>query len=178
MSNNQFWPHAPPHYTRDSGIYMVTAGTMGKEHFFKSWKQLAYLQDVLLELAQKYEWQLQAWAVFPNHYHFIALSPDEPQLRRFIQHLHSVSARFVNQIDGSPGRRVWFNYWDSLITYETSHYARLKYVNENAVHHGLVRKASLYPWCSARWFERVADTSYYHTVNSFKTDTLRVRDDF
>jgi len=53
---------------------MVTAGTYYKAPFFRGADRLKYLCGMLLEFAEKYAWQLQAWAVFPNHYHFVALS--------------------------------------------------------------------------------------------------------
>jgi len=53
---------------------MVTAGTYLKQPIFRGAQRLECLCDLLLELAEKYGWDLQAWAVFPNHYHFVALS--------------------------------------------------------------------------------------------------------
>ena len=67
------WPHSPVHRLAEPGAYIVTAGTYLKKPTFAGPQRLEYLCDRLLELAEKYEWQLQAWAVFPNHYHFVAL---------------------------------------------------------------------------------------------------------
>jgi len=60
-----------------TGAYIVTGATYLKKPTFAGHQRLEYLCDLLLDLAEKYQWQLQAWAVFPNHYHFIALSPAE-----------------------------------------------------------------------------------------------------
>jgi len=51
-------------------------------------------------------------------------------------------------------------------------------VHENPVHHGLVRTATAYPWCSAGWFERTASRAFQSTVSSFKIDRVKVYDDF
>ena len=158
---------------------MVTAGTYQKEPYFRSSRRLEWLCDALLNAAQKHGWELQAWAVFPNHYHFIAISPPSANiLRRMIQELHSLSAREVNRWDETPARRIWFEYWDTSLTYARAYLARLSYVHNNAVHHGLVRVARDYPWCSAGWFERKADRSFYKTVASFTGKGIKVRDDF
>ncbi len=78
------WPHAPTHRLGDAGAYIVTAGTYKKEHFFRTSERLAYLTQALLTLAEEYRWRLQAWAVFSNHYHFVA-EPKQPEsLKRFI----------------------------------------------------------------------------------------------
>ena len=173
------WPHAPAHHFEEAGTYMVTAGTYRKEHLFKGEARLTLLQDRLFTLALKYRWQLQAWAVFENHYHFVAVTTDEsPDLARFLSHLHGDTAREANREDHAAGRRVWYQFWDTRLTYERSYLARLNYVHQNPVKHHRVAAAHLYPWCSARWFEREASPAFVRTVASFKTDRVKVSDDF
>ena len=173
------WPHSPIHRLGDAGVFMVTAGNYLKKPLFGDSTQLTQLCDLLLRLADQYNWRLQAWAVFPNHYHFIALSPAKSEtLRKFIRHLHSVSAREINGHDKTPARRVWFEYWESRLTYHKSFLARLNYVHRNAVHHRLVREPSAYAWCSAAWFERKAEPSFYRTVMEFPCDRIKVPDDY
>jgi len=158
---------------------MVTGGTYLKDPFFRGADRLEYLCGMLLELAEKYSWQLQAWAVFPNHYHFVALSsPVGGTLVQFMRHLHGKAAIDANRWDNAAGRRVWFQCWDKELTFERSYLARLGYVHKNAVHHGLVREPSLYPWCSAGWFQRQAGTSFYKTVMGMKIDQVQVVDDY
>jgi len=158
---------------------MVTSGTYDKQHLFDTPEKLTHLQDRLFELAVQYGWSLQAWAAFSNHYHFIALAPSDPKsLQVLVRHLHSVTARELNQADGTPGRKVWFQYWDSHITYENSYRARLNYVHRNAVHHGLVADPREYAWCSAGWFEGTASPAYHKAVSNTPISRLSVRDDF
>lgn len=98
-----------------------------------------------------------------------------PQL---IRTFHSKTALGINATDKAPGRQVWDQYWDTALTFEKSFNARLRYVHENAVHHGLVRVATAYPWCSAGWFELRAPRPLYRRIMSLPIDTVRVRDDF
>jgi hypothetical protein len=63
--------------------------------------------------------------------------------------LHAKSAEWVNKVDRAPGRRVWFNFRETRLTYQKSYLARLNYAHQNAVKHGLVAVANQYPWCSA-----------------------------
>src|SRR5512139_1162617 len=151
------WPHAPIHRFTEGGAYMVTAGTYRKLHHFGAAERLSFLQEQLLSLAHGHGLVLQAWAVFSNHYHFVAMAAANPSsIRDLIRQLHSISAREANRLDGTSGRQVWFEYWDTHLTFERSYLARLNYVLQNPVHHGVVPMASAYPWCSARWFEQVA----------------------
>ena len=173
------WPHAPVHCLTEKGAYMVTCGTLHKIHLLDSPDRLSLVQDRLLVLAADFGWELQAWATLINHYHFVALSPTDPSnLEDFQAQLHRETARILNHWDGTPGRQVWFQYWDSRITFERSYFARLHYVHQNPVRHGVTARAELYPWCSAGWFERRASRSFQRMVNSFPIDRVNVYDEF
>ena len=173
------WPHAPVHRLATSGTYFVTASTFGRLPIFKSPGRLGFLEAWLLGLAGDYHWQLEAWAVFPNHYHFVAHSPpDAGTLRTFLSHLHTASASQMNGNDLQPGRKVWHNFWETRMTYENSYLARLNYVHQNAVKHGLVPVAYQWRWCSAAWFERTATPAQVKTIYSFRTDKMNVFDPF
>jgi putative transposase len=158
---------------------MVTGATYRKQDFLDNAAKLDLFQDTLFGLASRYGWLLQAWAALSNHYHFIALAPpDSNSLSKFINHMHAATARELNRMDDTPGRKVWFQYWDSPITFEKSYLTRLNYAHRNAVHHGLVTDPVTYQWCSAAWFERTADRSFFRTVWEFPCDRLSVTDDF
>ena len=177
--NVRDWPHRPVRRLAEHGAYMVTAGTCQKKHFFRSAERLTLFSNALQELAATCGWELQAWAVFSNHYHFVALAPLRPERRRsFLRRLHSVTAREVNRRDNTPGQRVWLRYWDTHLALEKTYFAGLSYVHRNAVHHGLVDTPSAYPWCSARWFERQAGAAFYKTIIEFPCDCIDVPDDY
>jgi putative transposase len=173
------WPHAPVHRLSEHGTFIVTASTAHKNHFFQGKERLTLLHDHLLRLAKQHDVVLEAWAVFSNHYHFVAhTNGQENQLAQLITRLHSDTAQVINRDNHNPGRPVWFNYWDTCLTFEKSYLARLSYVHHNAVKHGLVRRANEYPWCSAAWFERTATRAQIKTVYGFKIDRVKVQDDF
>jgi REP-associated tyrosine transposase len=173
------WPHAPIHRLDSSGVYIVTAATLHKDHLYQTADKLTLLENTLLGLAKQYGWQLEAWAVFSNHYHFVGRSKSEAEsLRKFLKHVHADSARELNRLDGTVGRTVWFNFWETKLTYERSYLARLSYVHRNPVKHGLVTVANQYRWCSAAWFERIAPLATVKTIYDFKIDKLTIKDDF
>jgi len=173
------WPHAPVHRLSEHGIYFLTAGTLDKRPLFDTPAKRDLLERMLLSLAKARGWQIEAWAVFANHYHFVARGqPDSAPIRHFLRELHSRSAIDLNRLDGVEGRTVWHNFWDTRLTYQYSYLARLNYVHQNAVKHGLVPVANQYPWSSAAWFERTASAAQVKTIYGFKTDSVRVEDDF
>ena len=173
------WPHAPMHQLSENGTYFVTAGTYLKAHHFRGSDRLRVLHRGLRTVAQEYGWLLEAWAVFSNHYHFVAHSPPEASnLSDMLSVLHVKTAEWVNKLDRTPGRRVWFNYRETRLTYQKSYLARLNYIHQNAVKHGLVPVANQYPWCSARWFERASSPAMAKSIHRFRIDGLQMPDDF
>ncbi len=173
------WHHAPIHKLTEHGAYMVTAGTYGKLRHLGTSERLELMMCALFGLADEYAWELQAWAVMANHYHFVAISPENPRtLATLLSRLHSETAEVLNRMDGTPGRKVWFQYRDKHLTYPASYFARLKYVHHNPEHHGVAGDAGEYRWCSMCWFQQNASGALKRTLASFKTDRLQELDDF
>jgi putative transposase len=173
------WPHAPLHRLGEHGIYFVTAGTYLKAQHFRGAERLAVLHRGLLSVCSRFGWRLEAWAVFSNHYHFVAESPATAEsLPPMLGLLHEKTAKWINKLDGTPGRKVWHNYRETALTYEKSYLARLNYTHRNAIKHGLVKQAHEYPWCSAGWFERQTSPAMVKAISRFKTERLAVPDDY
>ena len=176
------WPHAPEHRLGAAGTYFVTAGTYLKAHHFRGHERLEVLHRGLLTVARDFQWRLEAWAVFSNHYHFVGHSPEgvdtAESLSPMLAELHEKTAKWVDKLDGTPGRKVWHTYRDTQLTYEKSYLARLAYTHRNPVKHGLVPVANQYPWCSAAWFEREATPAQQKTIYSFGEARIRIPDGF
>ena len=176
------WPHAPTHQLSTRGTYFVTSGTYLKAHHFRSAKRLDVLHRGLLTVARDFGWQLEAWSVFSNHYHFVGHSPDTAEdaanLPVMLRVLHVRTAEWVNQLDGTPGRQVWYNFRETRLTYQKSYLARLNYTHQNAVKHRLALVANQYRWCSAAWFERTASPAMVKTIYRFPIDKLQVFDPY
>jgi putative transposase len=173
------WPHAPLHRFTANAHYFVTAGTYQKQHFYRDAASLERLQQRLFDMTRKHAFVLQAWALFSNHYHFVAYSDGAgEQLAPMLRELHSREAIDCNRRDEASGRRVWYQYRETLLTFERSWLARLRYTHQNPVHHKLVDSAVAYRWCSASWFERTASPAFANTVAQFRTDRVKVDDDF
>ncbi len=165
-----------------SGIYFVTASTYRREHHFRGSDRLVVLHRGLLTVAAAFGWQLEAWALFSNHYHFVAHSPENHPtantLAIMLARLHERTAKWLNRLDATRGRHVWHNYRETRLTFDRSYLARLNYTHQNPVKHGLVPIANQYPWCSAAWFETTATPAQVQTVYAFKTDRLAIPDDY
>jgi putative transposase len=176
------WPHAPTHQLSVRGTYFVTTGTYLKAHHFRGADRLRVLHRGLLTVTRDFGWTLEAWAVFSNHYHFVGHSPgeaaDASSLSQMLGLLHTKTAGWLNRLDQATNRQVWHNYWETRLTYQKSYLARLNYVHQNPVKHGLVAVANQYPWCSAAWFERTASPAQVRSIYRFKIDAVRALDEF
>lgn len=161
---------------------MVTAGTYQKEHFFRENRRLDVIQRGLLNLSTEFGWHMEAWAIFSNHYHFVAHSPpgenSSASLGKMLSKLHTLTGAWINRLDKTPKRKIWHNYMETRLTYERSYFARLNYVHQNPVRHGLVHQVNQYPWCSARWFESTATPSQVKTIYNFDASKVKVADDY
>jgi putative transposase len=105
------------------------------------------------------------------------MKEDASGLPVMLSSLHERTAKWVNHLDRLPRRKVWFNYWETRLTYQKSYLARLNYTHQNAVKHKLVGAAHLYPWCSASWFERTASPAQVKAIYRFRTNEIKLDDD-
>jgi len=157
----------------------VTASTLRKSHLFAGADRLDFLLGAMRAETERFGWLMEAWAVFPNHYHFVALAPERAEtLTPMMRAIHSRSAIRANRLDATPGRRVWFQYRDTCLTNETSYLARLNYTHRNPEKHGVVRDARDYRWCSMAWFAENAEDGFRRTVLSFDASKVEILDDF
>jgi REP-associated tyrosine transposase len=172
------WHHAPLHHLKEAGAYCVTGATYLKQRFFHRRSWLDTLQESFFGFAEAFGWKLHAWSFFSNHYHFVGFAEQPQNLSEMLNEFHSSTSRELNRIEGDAGRKIWFQFWDTHLTFPGSYLARLRYVHENAVHHRVVDRAANYRWCSASWFERNATSAFYKAVCGMKTDRVTIVDNF
>ncbi|HEM49044.1 MAG TPA: hypothetical protein ENO27_02420, partial [Caldithrix sp.] len=132
-------------------------------------KEIKYkMMDVLYTTAEKLHWQIDDWVILDNHYHLMLESPDtklndhNPKtIANFMNNFHRFSALWMRKNCGSLKnvKNIFFNYWDTCITYERSYFARLNYLYFNPVKHGYVQHPSEYPYGS--YFYRLKQEKLY-----------------
>ncbi|MEW5850958.1 MAG: hypothetical protein AB2A00_19380 [Myxococcota bacterium] len=172
------WHHAPRHVLDAADANMITVGTYGKRPHFHTARRLDFLRDAVVRAFTKDGWDLQAWAFFSNHYHLVGFPPGSATgLPRLLSGLHADIGAEINAADGVEGRMVFYGYWDTCLTHDTSYLARLRYVNFNPVKHGLVSDPTRYPWCSAATIENESP-KFAAKLRTFKLDRIRVLDDY
>src|SRR5262249_47347346 len=145
--------HPPPHLFRAGATYFVTASTLYREPIMEPLVRRQQCSDSWHHATAARGWRLVAWAFLPNHYHLLTVAPPaDAEIAPLVGSIHQYTARRWNREDRAAGRRVWWNFWDTCISYEGSFYARLNYIHWNPVRHGLVTAPEEYPFSSYRLF--------------------------
>ncbi len=172
--------HSPAHLFRPDAVYMVTAGTYNRDRWIRPPGRKKMVKDGIDLLFAKYEWHLIAWAVMDNHYHLLARAPASgaDTLSRWTNDLHKFTARRWNAEDHTPGRVVWYEYWDRCIDNEASFRARFNYVHWNPVKHGYVELPDDYEYSSYREYFAADNALLERWRYEYPWDRVSERDDF
>ncbi|MDP8221523.1 MAG: transposase [Candidatus Stygibacter frigidus] len=177
MDGIKFYQHNPPHLYCEGGKYFITGATYKHNRCFAD----DHTKEQLLNSIKKgffdKGWILEDWVIMDDHYHLMVDSKENNEfLKTIMNSIHRFTATWLNKRDKLQGRKVWYNYWDSLITYESSYYARLNYLWYNPVKHGYCNYAENYKFGSFR--ERyLADKNYMEDLKAvFPWDELDIYD--
>jgi len=173
--------HAPAHLFRAGSSYIVTAGTYGKVSHLHNDERKQQWRKSLDFVVRREKWSVVAWVVLDNHYHILLQAPEggAERLPQMLGDMHKYLGRRWNGADGTPGRRVWWNYWDTCLTREASYLARLNYIHWNPVKHGLVAQPEDYAFSSYRGFLEEQNGELVHRwEGDYPWDRVSIRDDF
>lgn len=147
--------HHPPHIFLNDTWYIITAATLNHTPLLLDEHAKALVCDRLRGLIPKFGLALLAWVILDNHYHVIFKTQRGDALPRFFGRLHGSTSRQINQRDGTVGRQVWHNYWDSCIRTEADLWTRFNYVHNNPVKHGYVQKLRDWEFSSYHHYRRL-----------------------
>ncbi len=177
--NYKIYEHSPPHYFDGNQIYMITAGTYKKIPYFKNKSKKSFLLDFLYNKFTQAGWKIDAWVILDNHYHLLVQSPhDASVLSTIIKEIHKFTALKLNKEDKIIGRKVWWNYWDTCITFEHSCFARLNYIHYNPVKHGYVSTPQDWNFSSYLEFHNTDSIEANRIGKMYPFDKMKLKDDF
>ncbi|MBC8180547.1 transposase [candidate division KSB1 bacterium] len=162
MDEYKEYKHNPPHLFRKNSKYFITAKTYkGYKHFTTdSAKQL--LIDSIFTTFTKFNWIIEDWVVLDNHYHLMAEVKDNPNdLSKIIRNIHRYTAIEIKKLNPETrsAEKIWYNYWDTCITFESLYYTRINYIWFNPVKHGYVEDPI--DWKFGSYYYRFKDDPDY-----------------
>jgi len=138
------YQHNPPHLFRRNAKYFITASTYKRIHFFNSNQSKKILLDSILKTFSKFNWVIEDWVILDNHYHLMVDVKDNPnELSKIIRNIHRYTAIQIKKINlqAEQSEKIWYNYWDTCITFEKSYFARINYIWNNPVKHGYTKNS-------------------------------------
>src|SRR5436309_1032988 len=107
--------HHPPHIFLDETWYAITGATCERRRFLLPEGHKVLVRDQLKTLVVEFQLRLAAWVILDNHYHLLIKSCCGSRLPRFFARLHGGTSFALNRLDGTRGRQVWHNYWDTCL---------------------------------------------------------------
>jgi putative transposase len=131
----------PPHIYEPDAIYFLTACTVHHRRTLDRDDKRVLVRDVLQEAVSQYGTKLHAWVILADHYHLLLETSQAAPIFKFIKRLHGDSAIRLNKLDVTPGRKVWYQYWDRFPRNERDFWTYFNYIHINPIKHGYVRVA-------------------------------------
>jgi putative transposase len=174
------YKHNPPHLFRPHAKYFITAAIYRKHHLLRGDDVKHAVLEIMFESFNRHRWRIEEWVLLDNHYHLMADAPEDAMtLSRVINNFHRFSALKIkkNVNPASPSDPVWFNYFDTCITYEKSYFARLNYIWFNPVKHGYVEKPEEWKFGSY-FFKENGNDEARSIMKNYPCDRIQVEDDF
>jgi putative transposase len=130
--------HRPGHFYVEGGCYFITAAIRHHRPLMSAPQRREWFATALADGVVATGGELVAWVILPNHYHAVIRVHQARTVAQLLERLRFESARRFNREDGSPGRQVWYSYWDRCLWTEGDLWSRINYIHWNPVRHGLV----------------------------------------
>ena len=131
-------PFHPPHIYKDNEVYFITASTFDHRPILATDAHKRLFCDLLEDAVRSNPVRLYSWAVLRDHYHLLLLVKDGGNIGDFIRRVHGPTARWLNKLDSSLGRRVWCNYWDRFPRNESDFWGYFNYIHIQPIKHAEV----------------------------------------
>ena len=181
METYKTYKHNPPHLFSPSSKYFITGAIYQKRMLLQSDEAKQRLIQSLQQGFNSKGWKLEDWVAMHNHYHLMAESPENVgSLPGIMRDIHKFSAMWMRKnVPAAAGlEKIWWNYWDTCITYERSYFTRLNYLWYNPQKHGMIENAEA--WEFGSLYHRIQEEDQYIKTlrEGYPFDSVKVRDDF
>jgi putative transposase len=132
----------------DTPHHITQRGNRRQQTFFGEADYREYIA-LMAQWCRKYQVEIWAWCLMPNHVHLIAVPKSEDGLARAIGEAHRRYTRMINERQGWKGH-LWQERFASYPMDENHLLAAARYIEMNPVAAGLVESPGDYPWSSAQ----------------------------
>ena len=127
--------------------HVTQRGNRRQQTFFNNEDYEFYL-DLMSEWCGKYQVDIWAYCLMPNHIYLIAVPQTKEGLNLAVGEAHRRYTRRINFREGWRGH-LWQGRFASFVMEEFHLLACAKYIELNPVRAGLVKRPEEWPWSSA-----------------------------
>ena len=144
-------------YYIPNAIVFVTSVTNKRERIFLKRQSNELLLTTIESVRKEKYFELMAFVILPDHFHFLIKMPDETN--NFSKILQLIKGRFTNNFKISQGITdsisIWQKrFWDHIIRSEQDLKNHLDYIHWNPLKHGLVDEPEKWFWSSySNWIK-------------------------
>jgi len=138
--------HRPPHVFLDNAKYFIASRTVGWSPTFDNDNKKQILYDCIFNALNKFNFICDSWVILNNHYQLVIDVKDSKNIFLFIKQINGSSSRKINEFENSLGRKVWDQYWDTILDNDKNYWTHVNYNHHNPVKHGYVPKMEDYQW--------------------------------
>ena len=124
--------------------HVTQRGNRRQQTFFNNEDYKSYL-DLMSEWCGKYQVDIWAYCLMPNHIHLIAVPQIKEGLNLAVGEAHRRYTRRVNFREGWRGH-LWQGRFASFVMEEGHLLACARYIELNPVRAGLVKRPEEWPW--------------------------------
>jgi len=128
--------------------HITQRGNYGQTVFEDEEDYLLYLKW-LEKYCKKYSLKIWAYCLMSNHVHLIGVPMNENSLAKSLNAINMRYAQYLNQKRMVKGH-LWQGRFYSCILDERHLYAAVRYIENNPVRAGIVKRPWEYKWSSAR----------------------------
>jgi len=131
--------------------YHVMNRGAAHQNIFTTKKHYELFLQLLLEIHLRFQIEIHAYCLMPNHYHLFIRTP-LPNLSKAMRHLNSLYTRRFNLLRKRDGP-LFRGRFKSIIVDSTNYLLRLsRYIHLNPVKAGLVKKPEKFSWSSYSFY--------------------------
>jgi len=130
-----------PHHVTQRGNY--------DQPVFEAEADYRHYLDWLREYTERYNIDIWAYCLMPNHVHFVCVPKAEDALARAFNTLHMRYAQYSNGKRAAHGH-LWRGRFMSCALDDRSVHEEVRFIETNPVRAGIVVRAEDYLWSSAR----------------------------
>ena len=153
--------------------HFITVSCFRRKPFLGTPELRSCFQAILLSTAERYDFELTAYVIMPEHIHLVLSEPRVGLIATVLQVLKQRYSTAMKKVDPAFFRRleqktahpppcpVWeTRYYDFNLTQAATEEEKVHYIHVNPIRRGLVKRIEDWPWSSYPKYLKASQRRY------------------